>query len=293
MDIRQLQYFIAVAEERHMGRAAIRLHMSQPPLTRHIHALEAKLGVQLFTRTPRGMDLTEAGDALYRDACSVKLLLEQAAERTRRTAQGERGTLDIGVFGSSLLQAVPQLVAKFTAQYPDVKVVFHNAATQAQLEALRQRRVLIAFERFDVDEPDLERVVVAKEKIMVAMHANHPLAQHTTVAIKLLGKELLVLPAGLNSHTGRTIVAITAKHGIAPQLAMGAGDVISTLSLMACGGFPIGALALVPASSKALQIPQIVYRPLAGKEFMSLHALYRKGDSSPLLASFLACLGAE
>jgi LysR family transcriptional regulator, benzoate and cis,cis-muconate-responsive activator of ben and cat genes len=290
MDIRQLQYFIAVAEERHMGRAAIRLHMSQPPLTRHIHALEAKLSVQLFTRTPRGMELTEAGEALYRDACSVKLLLEQAAERTRRTAQGERGTLDIGVFGSSLLQAVPQLVAKFTAQYPDVKVVFHNAGTKAQLEALRQRRVLVAFERFDEDEPDLERVLVAKEKIYVAMRASHALAQHKTVSIQSLGKELLILAAGLNSHTGRTIVSITAKHGIAPQLAMGAGDVVSTLSLMACGGFPIGAVALVPASSMALQIPQLIFRPLGGNEFMALHALYRKGDTSPLLASFLACL---
>ncbi len=291
MDIRQLQYFIAVAEERHMGRAALRLHMSQPPLTRHIHALEAKLDVTLFTRTPRGMELTQAGEALYQDACSVKLLLEQAADRTRRTALGERGTLDIGVFGSSLLQAVPQLVAKFTAQYPDVKVVFHNAGTQAQLDALRQRRVLIAFERFDVDEPDLERVMVAKEKIVVAMHATHPLAQQKTVAIQALGSELVILAAGLNSHTGRTIVALTAKHGIAPQLAMGAGDVVSTLSLMACGGLPIGAVALVPASSTALHIPQLVYRPLEGDEFMALHALYRKGDSSPLLASFLACLG--
>jgi LysR family transcriptional regulator, benzoate and cis,cis-muconate-responsive activator of ben and cat genes len=290
MDIRQLQYFIAVAEERHMGRAALRLHMSQPPLTRHIHALEAKLGVTLFTRTPRGMELTQAGEALYQDACSVKLLLEQAADRTRRTAQGERGTLDIGVFGSSLLQAVPQLVARFTAQYPDVKVVFHNAGTQAQLEALRQRRVLIAFERFDVDEPDLERVIVAKEAIMVAMHASHPLAQQSRVAIAALGSELIILAAGLNSHTGRTIVALTAKHGIAPQLAMGAGDVVSTLSLMACGGFPIAAVALVPASSTALQIPQLVYRPLAGDEFMALHALYRKADTSPLLESFLACL---
>jgi hypothetical protein len=88
-------------------------------------------------------------------------------------------------------------------------------------------------------------------------------------------------------------VSITAKHGIAPQLAMGAGDVISTLSLMACGGLPRSAVALVPASSAALQIPQLVYRPLAGKEFMALHALYRKGDASPLLASFLTCIGSE
>jgi DNA-binding transcriptional LysR family regulator len=290
MDIRQLQYFIAVAQERHMGRAALRLHMSQPPLTRHIHALEAKLGVALFTRTPRGMELTQAGEALYQDACSVNLLLEQAAERTRRTAQGERGTLDIGVFGSSLLQAVPRIVAQFTSKYPDVKVVFHNAGTQAQLEALRQRRVLIAFERFDVDEPDLERVVVAKEAIFVAMHASHPLAQQNSVAMAALGSELLILPAGLNSHTGRTIVALTAKHGIAPQLAMGAGDVVSTLSLMSCGGFPLSAVAMVPASSTALRIEQLVYRPLEGDAFMSLHALYRKGDTSPLLASVLACL---
>lgn len=290
MDIRHLQYFIAVAEEGHMGRAALRLHMSQPPLTRHIHALEAKLGVQLFARTPRGMDLTPAGEALYQDACSVKLLLVQAAERTRRTAMGERGTLDVGVFGSSLLQAVPQLLSRFTAQYPDVKMVFHNAPTQAQIEALRQRRVLIVFERFDEDAPDLQRLLVAKEKIFVAMHADHPLAQQPSVPIAALGAELLVLAAGLNSHTGRTILALTAKHGIAPQLATGAGDVVSTLSLMACGGFPARAIALVPASSTGLQIAQLAYRPLESDAFMALHALYRKGDTSPLLASLLACL---
>jgi LysR family transcriptional regulator, benzoate and cis,cis-muconate-responsive activator of ben and cat genes len=112
-----------------MGRAALRLHLSQPPLTRHIQALETKLGAQLFNRTAWGMDLTPAGQVLYQDACSDKLLLEQAAERARRTAQGERGTLDVGVFGSSLLQAVPLLVSKFTKKFPDVKVVFHNAGT--------------------------------------------------------------------------------------------------------------------------------------------------------------------
>ncbi len=287
MDIKQLQYFIAVAEEKHMGRAALRLHMSQPPLTRHIQALERTLGVQLFVRTPRGMSLTEAGGALYQDACSVKLLLEQASERTRRTAQGARGTLNMGVFGSSLLHAVPALVARYTAQFPEVKVVFHHAGTQQQLEALRQRRILIAFERFDVEEPDLQRVLVAKEPIYIAMHARHALAHRSEVSIADLRKELLILPAGLNSHTGRTIVSLTAKHGIAPQLAMGAGDVVSTLSLLACGGFPAAALAPVPASGLALRIPELVFKPLLGNEYMALHALYRKGETSSLLSSFL------
>ena len=103
MDLRQLKYFVAVAEERHMGRAAERLHLSQPPLSRQIQSLERELGVQLFIRTARGVDLTDAGQALLQDARAIRLLAAQAGERAQRVGKGELGTLDVGVFGSSLL----------------------------------------------------------------------------------------------------------------------------------------------------------------------------------------------
>src|SRR6185437_1285557 len=119
MDLRQLKYFVAVAEERHMGRAAERLHLSQPPLSRQIQSLERELGVPLFIRTARGVDLTDAGQALLQDARAIRLLAAQAGERAQRVGKGELGTLDVGVFGSSLLNVVPRLLARFSETHPE------------------------------------------------------------------------------------------------------------------------------------------------------------------------------
>ena len=147
MDLRQLNYFIAVAETRHLGRAAERLHLSQPPLTRQIQQLEAELGVQLFRRTPRGMELTQAGEELLRDAQNIRTLVAQAAERAQRAGLGQAGRLDVGVYGSAMFGLVPQVLSAFRARHPDVELVLHYAQTPAQLPALRQGRVHLVFER--------------------------------------------------------------------------------------------------------------------------------------------------
>src|SRR5262245_32460687 len=115
MDLRQLSYFVAVAEERNIGRAAERLHLSQPPLTRHIKALEAELGLQLFVRTPRGMVPTQAGETLLKDAYGILGMLGKAAERAQRAARGQAGRLDIGLYGSAMFGVVPRVLASFAA----------------------------------------------------------------------------------------------------------------------------------------------------------------------------------
>ena len=157
MDFRQLSYFVAVAEERHLGRAAERLHLSQPPLTRHIKALESDLGVQLFIRTPRGMLLTEAGETLLKDAQAILGMLHSAADRAQRSGSGQTGRLDVGLYGSATFGVVPLVLTRFKAQYPDVDVTLHYAQTPAQILALRQGRVLIVFERMLPKESPLAR----------------------------------------------------------------------------------------------------------------------------------------
>ena len=138
MDLRHLKYFIAVAEELNIGRAALRLCISQPPLTRQIQQLEEELGVQLFIRTPRGVELTQAGEMFYEEASNIRSLVEQAIERTKRAVQGKLGRLDIGIFGTGTLGTIPKLLQLFRDTNPDVVVGLHTMSKAEQIEALRQ-----------------------------------------------------------------------------------------------------------------------------------------------------------
>jgi len=289
MDLRQLKYFVAVAEERHMGRAAERLHLSQPPLSRQIQSLERELGVPLFIRTARGVDLTDAGQALLQDARAIRLLAAQAGERAQRVGKGELGTLDVGVFGSSLLNVVPRLLARFSETHPevDVNIVLHNAHKRQQIDALRQRRILIAFDRFLPDDPDLTIEVVTEEPLLVALNAAHPLAANKTIDMGQLRNELLLLPAGIDSHIGRKLLQLCKDHGFDPQVLPGGGDVITTVAMIAIRAD--AGLSLIPGSMASLTMPNVAYRPLTarGKASVELHCLYRKDEQSPLLAALL------
>jgi DNA-binding transcriptional LysR family regulator len=193
MDLRQLNYFAAVAEAKHLGRAAERLHLSQPPLTRQIQGLEDELGVQLFKRTPRGMDLTTAGQELLQHARAIGLMVAQATERTRRAGRGEAGRLDIGVYGSAMFGVVPKLLAAFRSTHPEVQVVLHHAQTPMQLPALRQKRVQLVFERLLPEEADVQVERVATEPVLLALSERHALAQRERIDIALLRDETILI----------------------------------------------------------------------------------------------------
>jgi LysR family transcriptional regulator, benzoate and cis,cis-muconate-responsive activator of ben and cat genes len=200
MDIRQLKNFIAVAEERNIGRAALRVHLSQPPLTRQIHALENDLGVQLFTRTPRGVDLTQAGEALLKDARSICGLADQAAERALLAGRGQIGRLDIGVFGTAMFDVLPRLLSGFIEKHPQVKLVLHHDPTPAQVSALRQGRVLLVFERMLPNESDIAIELVARERVLVALHQSHPLASKKMITMQDLRDEPMIMPSAALSQ---------------------------------------------------------------------------------------------
>lgn len=289
MEVRQLSCFIAVAEDRHLGRAAKRLSLSEPPLTRHIKALEQELGVQLFTRTPRGMTLTQGGDAFLRDARSMFSLLGQAAERAQRAARGQTGRLDVGLYGSGVFAVVPQLLAGFRRAHPDVDLSFHYAQTPDQVTALRQGRVLIVFERLlPSNEPDLEVELVAREPLVVAMSESHPLAKRKVLDIKLLQGQKIIL--GSSPVAAATAVELCRRAGFEPQFAPAAGDLVMA-SLLA--SLDVG-VALVPRSITHVGFPGIAYRPLKRDPaaFMDLHCYYLRGETSPLLQAMLATVRA-
>ena len=145
MDLKDMRQFLAVAEERNFTRAAERLHMAQPPLSRQIKALEDEMGAPLFLRTPAGVELTEAGQTLLDEVPNLLHLAQRAAERTRRAAQGLTGQLDVGIYGSGVLDVIPRVLAKFHAQRPEVRIALHNLTKSEQLQALRERGVTYRF----------------------------------------------------------------------------------------------------------------------------------------------------
>src|ERR1700759_5172966 len=144
MDFRRLRYFVVLAEEGNFGRAANRLNMSQPPLTRQIQQLEEDVGAQLFLRTRKGVRMTNAGQVLFEEARNMLVLSARARERTRLAGLGQSGRLDIGVFGSNIL-AIPQLLQTFRLRYPDIELAIHAMNKEDQLEALYDRRITAGF----------------------------------------------------------------------------------------------------------------------------------------------------
>jgi DNA-binding transcriptional LysR family regulator len=283
MDLRQLKYFIAVAEERNIGRAATRLHLSQPPLTRHIQALEEELGVQLFTRHTWGVALTQAGEALLDHARDIRALVDVATENAQRAAKGLLGRLDIGVYGSAMLAVVPRVLDAFSRTHPEVELNLHNAPIGRQIEALHQGRILLAFDRHTPDTPDLETELVAREPLLIALNTRNPLSQQAAVHVTALEGASIIgeqVPTVFNA-----LQPLLLHHAVQLKVAQHAADLISAV-VMVAGGF---GSAVVPASMQTLQLPNLVYRPLLGdiECLINVHCIYRRGDQSPLLREVL------
>ncbi|WP_417069947.1 LysR family transcriptional regulator [Niveibacterium terrae] len=286
IDLRQLRYFIAVAEERNIGRAAARLHLSQPPLTRQIRMLEEALDTPLFVRTPKGVEPTEAGQALLRDAVNIRSLLEQATERVRRTGKGQLGRLDVGIYGSAMLKVIPAMLSAFKQTHPEVEIALHVAHHDAQIEALRQGRVALVLDRFQPDDEDLTVELLAEEAVVVALNRNNPLVQRPVLAMEDLRDEALILPEGLNEWTTNVTLMLCRAHGFAPRVSQESSDVIAGIAMVSAG---FGS-CLVPESAMTLQLPDVVYRPLReGDEWpYRLYGFYLRGNLSPALHELLA-----
>ena len=286
MDLRDMRYFLAVAEEGHMGRAANRLHLSQPPLTRHIQALEEKLGVPLFLRTPKGMTLTEAGLTLLQEVPNLLELAQQAAERTRLAGQGWIGRLDVGLFGSGVLDVIPRILAQFHQARPDVKIVLHNLTKDAQLQALRERRITVGFNRLVPAAPDISTMTVLRESLMVALPAVHPLLVLPSLRIRDLANVPLILYPNVPMR-GLAQEVSDAFHaeGVPLRVEQEVEDVLTAVALVSAGF----GMAVTTQSASNLRLPGVAFRPLHSSQLkeLELSCLYRTDDRSRALQAFL------
>ena len=287
MDLRQMRYFLALAEERNFTRAAERLHMAQPPLTRQIRALEEELGATLFVRTSKGVDLTEAGQALLDEVPNLLSLAQRARERTVAASQGLSGRLDVGIFGSGVLDVIPRILARFHAERPEVKIVLHNLTKTQQIEALRERRISVGFNRLVPPEDDLRVETILRESMAVALPAKHPLTRHKEIHITDLSDEPMILYPRLPiAGLAQQVIQAFNREKSILRVEQEVEDVLTAIALVA-GGF---GLCITASSTASLRLPGVVYRPLISNHLreIELSCLYRQLDESPLLAAFLS-----
>ena len=288
MDLRHLKYFLAVAEELHIGRAAARLHISQPPLTRQIRSLEEELGVDLFTRTAKGVELTQAGEMFKEDAANIRMLLEAAVDRVHRAGEGKLGRIDIGIFGSAIYDTIPKLLKAFQEKLPGVRVVLHTMNKGEQFEALRQRRITLAFNRMMSPEPDIGRELVITEKLVAVIPTGHELAQWEAIPIRALANHpLIVFPTVGRPNFIDKVLDLCKQQGFEPEIAQEVGDAVTGIALVARG---FGITLIPESAASAIAFDGTVYRPLADapQAVVDLSVLYRASDQSPLLKAFLA-----
>jgi DNA-binding transcriptional LysR family regulator len=290
MELRHLRYFIAVAEEGHVTRAAERLGMQQPPLSQRIKAMERELDVQLFHRRARGVALTDAGRAFFNNARAVLAQLDHTFETTRRTARGEEGRISIGIAPTSPFHPfVPRVIRAFREAYPQVSLQLEERLGGELLELLGSEQIDVAFIR--TPHTHQEQFVINRlleEPMLVALPAGHALARNdgeSGLLLKDVARETFILYAPLGTGLREVTMAACRAAGFSPRVGQEAPRVTSTLSLVAVG---LG-ISLVPASLSHLYLDGVVYRRLRGsiQPKAPLDLASRRGDCSVVARHFL------
>lgn len=266
MELRHLRYFVAVADERNYTRAAERLHMAQPPLSRQIHQLEEELGVALFEAGARPLRLTEAGEFFNVHARSVLAAAADLKSMTQRVGKIKR-TLAIGFVASTLYDLLPELVRRFRTQYEDVEISFHEMTTMAQLQALKEGRIDVGFGRIKGEDPAIRRILLCEERLVVAMATGHALANASTPLrlAELQNQTLIVYPKTPRPSFADQVLAVFSEHGLQAGKVLEVGELQIAIGLAAAGQ----GIVLVPDGLMSMQRSDIVYRPIADRHAMS------------------------
>jgi DNA-binding transcriptional LysR family regulator len=280
VELRQLRYFLAIAEEGGFSRAAQRLHVSQPPLSTQIKALEQEIGAQLLVRTNRGISLTASGAVFYEEIRGILARLEGARSRALQADRADVGTLSVGFVSIADYGILPPAIKSFRAQFPRVEVHLHELTTDAQIRELRASRLDLGLGLAPVEEPDLEFLSVLREALVLAAPADHPATRGDPVDLRTLSRESFIVPPrdiapGLYDLT----ISRCRAAGFAPRIVQNARQMQTVIGLVSCG---MG-LALVPASVRNLKRTGVSYRRLRGRPAQIELGVLRVRDSASAL----------
>jgi DNA-binding transcriptional LysR family regulator len=283
LDIRQLNYFIAVAEERHFGRAAKRLHMAQPPLSQQIRQLEEHLGVRLLNRTTRRVDLTAAGQLLLDRGRQIVNELATLQADVSQVGKGATGVLRVGFSGSATYGVMPQIARLAKQVLPGLSLALHGEMLTPSMEAgLREGTLDAALLRPPVASPDIDYRIVAREPLVVALPSFSALAVDRTVAMHELQDQDFIAYAP-ESVLYRTTSDLCRQAGFRPRIAQVVGETSTMLAFVAAGG----GVAVMPSSVRAIQLEGVVYREIENVPAVELAVAWMRGHPSALLQNFL------
>lgn len=259
MDIKQLRYFVAVAEEQNFTRAAKRLFIAQPPLSRQIQQLEDELGVILFERGTRPLKMTEAGHFLYTHATRLLVKTNELKAMTQRVGKIER-SLSIGFVATTLYGLLPRVIRQFREQYPMVKVSLHEMTSSQQLAALKSGEIDVGFGRIRIEDPSIRRIVLREEALMIAVPTSHPYSQRkNNLKLKdLVDRRLLVFPKAPRPSFADQILAFFHDRGLTPSKVTEVRDLQIAIGLVAAGE----GMAIVPSSMRAFVRQDVIYLEL-------------------------------
>ena len=291
MELRHLRYFRAVAEEKHFGRAAARLHMAQPPLSQQIRQLEAELGVTLLSRTTRRVDLTPAGEAYLVRVRTILQAVDAAGDEAKRIGSGLEGRLVIGCVGSATYSLLPALARALREQLPGVDFAFQGEMLTAdQIAALRDGSIDLALTRplgDPAEHADLAVRILREEKYIVALPEDHQLAARSRVRVADLRNVGLIVHSGHGRSTMYdAVVGLCRDAGFDPVIRHEVAETSTLVTFVAAG---LG-VAVVPEPVSELVVAGATYRPLASRARMDLVVASRADDDSALLARTLRVL---
>ena len=292
MELRHLRYFVAVAEELHFTRAALRLNIAQPPLSQQIRALEGELGVQLFLRTRRSVALTDAGHALLVRAREMLAATQSLPGELQRVARGEVGLLRIG-FSSTLplTKLLRDVVADHRRTHPDVALNLREMHSQQQFDGLLRGELDVGLVRYNESAPEgIRLVVLRRDPLRLVVPASHRFARRKSVAIAECRDEPFIgFPGDAGTGTGPLLKRLCAKAGFEPRIAQEAREATTQIGLVAAG---LG-IAVLPAPLEAVRIEGVHYVSLEDTGALLVMSVATRADeASERVSQFVRRVGA-
>ncbi|CAJ7285714.1 LysR family transcriptional regulator [Burkholderia pseudomallei] len=288
IDLRRLRYFIVVAEELHFGKAAQRLHLAQPPLTRHISALEGKLGLRLFDRSTRSVKLTAEGELFLPHARDVLDAVHRAEIASQRAALGKEGKVALGYTSSvPLCDAFGTLIRNFARSFPDIELSLVEASSAQQGRSIKEGLldIGIGWKNSFEDYEGCRVKTIAAEPLVVAVSQERALASEASLAVEQLADETFVLfPPGYGSTLDRKAFDLCATAGFTPRRGPSASQMTTMIALVAAGR----GVAIVPEAVSTLRKPGVAYVPLTDESaLIELVLMWREAGLSLAARSFV------
>ncbi|MEX3743875.1 MULTISPECIES: LysR substrate-binding domain-containing protein [Lysinibacillus] len=283
MDIRKMRYFIMVAEELNFSRAAERLRMAQPPLSQEIRKLEEELGVQLFHRTKRMVELTDAGKVFLEGSQQTLFQLERAIEETQLAAEGKIGNLIIGFVDST--EIVIEVLNKFRERFPKIHLILREMTTEQQLNALYEKQIQIGFIRSKQNNGILSSEVCTEESLRLVLHQDHPFASLPEIPLQLLIDEPFILfPRHMGPNFYDLIISYFWDHGVSLNVVQEAIQMQTIVNLVATG---MG-VSVVPSSVESYKHPGVIYKKIQETTpKVNLYVGWRQDEKSAVVNHFL------